>query len=227
MFTQAFSTAYFRRMTGGCSPEGNQLIKPDFSNNDIVESYQGTTIAALVYYCKGMVEDLDYDCSLLSTSTPINPFPGLSKEAADYWFAMPGVSGGEAITQLEMFGKGELAPTDLTNMNALDFLEGLLCSISPDGALSLEDFLAMIAEANPPWSPSTPRITEVQLNSACATAGKNEEGVVLSVNSGPFNDINNGVLPQIPKLCVNGSQPYCEGQAGNFPLCDHVVVLDS
>ncbi len=48
MFTQAFATSYFRHVTGKCTPEGNQLTKPDFSNSKELENYQSTADAALV-----------------------------------------------------------------------------------------------------------------------------------------------------------------------------------
>ena len=53
----------------------------------------------------------------------------------------------------------------------------------------------------------------------------NEQGVVVTVNSGPFNDVNNGATPQIPQPCVTGNEPYCDGATGTYPGCNHVVVL--
>ena len=49
----------------------------------------------------------------------------------------------------------------------------------------------------------------------------------MTVNYGPFNDVNNGqTYISIPQPCVTGNEPYCDdGATGTYPICNHVIVL--
>ena len=227
MFTQAFATSYFRHVTGGCTPEGSQLIKPDFSNSDEVEAYQGTYDFALQYYCRGMVDE-NYSCDLVTDTGPINPWKSLNDVSANFWFSMPYMVP-QSADQLKSAFTGELPFDQVSNLNTQRYIEGLFCSINPTGSLTTIDILGEATEASIPVSlaATVPRVSEESLNKMCSEASLNGQGVVVTVNYGPFNDVNNGqTYISIPQPCVTGNEPYCDdGATGTYPICNHVIVL--
>lgn len=223
MFTQAFATSYFRHVTGGCTPEGSQLIKPDFSNGKEVEDYQGTHDYALRYYCQGMVDE-DYSCDLITLTDPINPWKSLNEVSARFWYSMPYMVP-QSDEQLAAAISEKLPFDQVSNLNTRRYIEGLFCSVNPTGTLTVNDIMAEAAKGPVPLGTSPCRVSEDLLNKMCTEASLNEQGVVVTVNSGPFNDVLNGDTPQIPKPCVTGNEPYCNGATGTYPGCDHVVVL--
>ena len=226
MFTEAFATSYFQDVTGGCTPEGSQLIKPDFSNSAAVQEYQGTTDAQTQHYCRGMVDD-DYSCEIVSNVGPINPWKSLDTESAKYWMASPNMVP-QSADQLKNAFSGELPFGEVTNALTQRFIEGLFCSVDPSGSLTITDILGEAAQASVPieWAAGVPRTTESMLNEMCAEADVNEQGVVVSLNSGPLDSAMGGLSPVVPEPCVTGSEPYCSnGATGTFPVCDHAVVL--
>mmetsp|Transcript_9309 Transcript_9309/g.21628 ORF Transcript_9309/g.21628 Transcript_9309/m.21628 type:complete len:544 (+) Transcript_9309:136-1767(+) len=202
MFTQSFNTAYFSHSTGGCTPEGNQLILPDGSNEKDVEQFQGEHADFIVHVCKGMV-DANYDCSLNNAPGPINPFPTLDYNSASYWFSFPKMADPNAVTQFELFASGNITAQEVTSASAQEFIEGLLCSISPNGAMSLEEVVEEATNFGPnALGINIPRITLEQLNEACQSANMNERAVIVEIASSALQD---------------------DGTTG----CDHFVVLHS
>jgi hypothetical protein len=231
MFTQAFATSYFQHVTGKCTPEGNQLIKPDFSNSKEVESYQLTTDAALVYYCRGMTDDIDYSCEIRTPTDAVNPWPSLDRTSAEYWFSAPYIVD-TSKGQIEGAFGLEIPFDQVTDVNAQRYIEGLFCSIDPTGKMTPNDVINQATKFSASHSsvsitakdsPSTPRMTESMLNEACEEANVSEHGVVVFVNSGPLND---GPNASVPQPCITGNEPNCDGVAtNNYPPCNHYAVL--
>ena len=220
MFTQAFATSYFRYVTGGCTPEGSQLIKPDFSNNDAVQAYQSTMPYALQYYCRGMVDE-DYNCEIIDNPEPLVPWETLNSESASYWLSWPNMS----PQSTQQYWNAIDYDVEVTNVNTQRFIEGLLCSINPTGSIPTNEILSQYRQASVPFHPLVPRITESVLNKMCAESSVNEQGVVVVLNAGPLQDKNDGETPRIPQPCVTGEEPYCKAANKNYPFCNHATVL--
>ena len=220
MFTQAFSTSYFRYVTGGCTPEGSQLIKPDFSNKDAVQAYQSTMPYALQYYCRGMVDD-DFSCQITDNPDPLVPWKTLNSESASYWLSWPNMT----PQSNEQYSNAIDYGIEVTNVNTQRFIEGLLCSINPTGSIPTIEILSQFKQASVPFHPLVPRITESTLNEMCAKASVNEQGVVLVLNAGPLQDKYHSEKPRIPQPCITGEEPYCKAANGNYPFCNHATVL--
>ena len=236
MFTQAFATSYFQHVTGECTPEGNQLIKPDFSNSQEVRNYQGQHPAALVYYCKGMTDDENYSCESRTPTKAINPSANLDNTSAEYWSSMPYIVTSESGDQIAGAFHGQINFDQVTDVNAQRYIEGLFCSINPTGEMTPSEILNEATEfsakhSQPLGSGSsflTPRMTESMLNQACEEANVSDHGVVVTVNHGPLDYIRDhkGPNPPVPQLCITGNEPYCNGAAtNNYPACDHIAVL--
>jgi len=222
MFTEAFATSYFQDVTGGCTPEGSQLIKPDFSNSAAVQAYQSVTTYALQYICKGMVDD-DYTCGIVSNVGPVNPWKSLDNKSAKFWLSWPNMVP-QSNNELDAAFNGTLPFGEVTNVLTQRFIEGLFCSVNPSGSLTISDILGEGAQASVPMgnAPGVPTTTESILNEMCAEADVNEQGVVVRLVAGPLGA---GPSPDIPKPCVTGGEPYCDGATGTFPFCNHAVVL--
>jgi len=226
MFTQAFATSYFRHVTGGCTPEGSQLIKSDFSNSDAAQAYQSTMPYALRYYCQGMVDD-DYTCGIIDHPEPLNPWKSLNADSASYWLSFPNMTPESSQQYWQAFARYR-SIDQVTDVLSQQYIEGLFCSINPSGSLTPTDIMEEAAPASLPFHPLVPRITETILNEMCAEANVNEQGVVLVLNAGPLQDVLSGLSPNIPEPCVTGNEPYCGNsifQSGQYPLCNHVTVL--
>ena len=221
MFTQAFATSYFRHVTGGCTPEGSQLIEADLSNSAAVIAYQSTMPDALRYYCQGMVDD-DYTCEIIDHPEPLNPWKSLNSDSASYWLSFPNMTPESS----EQFWQANLSTIgQMTDVLSQQYVEGLLCSIDPSGSLTPTDIMEEEASASLPFHPLVPRITESILNEMCAEANVNEQGVVLVLNSGPLQDKLNGQSPDIPEPCDTGNEPYCANNNRQYPFCNHAAVL--
>jgi hypothetical protein len=229
MFTQAFATSYFQHVTGKCTPERNQLIKPDFSNSDEVQDSQGTNDAALVYYCKGMTDDENYSCEMRTPTEAVNPWPSLDSTSAEYWFSMPYYVATSA-DQIDGALNQTISLDQVTDVNAQRYIEGLFCSINPTGEMTPSEILNEASEfsakhSQPLGSGSsflTPRMTESMLNQACEEANVSDHGVVVIMNAGPLHD---GLNASVPQLCITGNEPHCDGATDNYPTCNHAVVL--
>ena len=105
--------------------------------------------------------------------------------------------------QFNLFATGNITAQEVTSASAQRYIEGLLCSISPNGAMSLEEIIDEVNSFGPnAWQTSTPRVTLKELNEACKSANMNERGVVVVIAS--------SVL-----------------QPENTTECNHFVVLNS
>jgi len=223
MTTQAFGTSYFQNQTGGCTPQGYQIIKSDRSNYDAVENFQSTPIYGGMYYCNTLTNDTKGCKLLINLNFKTDEYSKMSDSAWEYFMSTESnYWSNEDYNKLyafwdnhsnNFFSNKAIEEFDLLPGTAKQYLNELSCSINPAQDINENDMTSLLRVflnefQNNQYISAQPQITEEKLHEACEVANRGEY-VTLVINAA---------------ILTNATKPV-KDKNGKYPSCDHFTML--